>query len=145
MSDRTFLDTNVLVYLFDGDAPAKRQRAREVLRHLGAEAVLSTQVLQEFYVSVTRKLARPLSAAVAEGAVHDLAAFDVVVIDVPMVKQAMALSRADSMSFWDALIVEAARAHGCHRLLTEDFQDGRAFGSLRVENPFRTSADSNES
>lgn len=138
MSGRTFLDTNVFVYLFDRDAPAKQRRAREVVGHLGPAAVLSTQVLQEFYVIVTRKLAKPLRAAEAEGAVHDLAALDVVVLDVPMVKRAVALSRADALSFWDALIVEAARAHGCNRLLTEDLQDGRAFGDLQVENPFRT-------
>ena len=136
MSGRTFLDTNVFVYLFDHDAPGKQQRAREIVQHIGAAAVLSTQVLQEFYVSVTRKLATPLPAADAEGAVHDLAALEVVVIDVPMVKRAVVLSRAESPSFWDALIVEAARAHGCSLLLSEDLQDGRVFGDLRVENSF---------
>ena len=145
MSGRTFLDTNVFVYLFDRDEPAKQQRAREIVNRVGAAAVLSTQVLQEFYVSVTRKLARPLAVAEAERAVHDLAALDVVVIDVPMVKHAIALSRGDALSFWDALIVEAARAHGCNRLLSEDLQDGRAFGDVHVENPFRTSPDPNAS
>ena len=137
MSGRTFLDTNVLVYLFDRDAPAKRQRARALLTDVGTAAVLSTQVLQEFYVSVTRKLAKPLPAAEAESAMHDLTAFEIVVVDVPMVKQAMALSRGKSLSFWDALIIAAARAYGCNRLLSEDLQDGRAFGELLVENPFR--------
>jgi predicted nucleic acid-binding protein len=137
MRDRAFLDTNVFVYLFDRDAPAKQQRAREIVSDVGAEAVLSTQVLQEFYVSVTRKLARPLTPADAEGAVRDLALLEVVVVDVPIVKRAVTLSRADALSFWDALIVEAARAHGCTRLLSEDLQDGRAFGDLHVENPFR--------
>ena len=145
MSGRTFLDTNVFVYLFDRDDPAKQQRAREIVNQVGAAAVLSTQVLQEFYVSVTRKLATPLAAAEAERAVHDLASLDVVVIDVPMVKHAVALSRGDALSFWDALIVEAARAHGCNRLLSEDLQDGRAFGDVQIENPFRTSPDPDES
>lgn len=134
---RTLFDTNVLVYLFDRDAPAKQQRARTVVSEVGAAAVLSTQVLQEFYVSVTRKLAKPLPAAEAEGAVHDLAALEVVVVDIPMVKQAIAMSRADSLSFWDALIVAAARAYGCSRLLSEDLQSDRVFGELRVENPFQ--------
>jgi predicted nucleic acid-binding protein len=137
MSGRTFLDTNVLVYLFDRDAPAKQQRARDVLSEIGPTAVLSTQVLQEFYVSVTRKLAKPLPAADAEGAVNDFAAFEIVVVDVPIVKQAMALSRSETLSFWDSLIVASAQAHGCSRLLSEDLQDGRVFGDLHVENPFQ--------
>jgi predicted nucleic acid-binding protein len=145
VAPRIFLDTNVLVYLFDADTPVKRQRAREIVSEIGAAAVLSTQVLQEFFVSVTRKLARPLRVAEAEAAVHDLAALDVVVIDVPMVKHAVALSRADRLPFWDALIVEAARAHGCRRLLSEDLQDGRVFGDLRVENPFRRLAEGKDS
>lgn len=136
MTDKSFLDTNVLVYLFDRDAPAKQARARHIVERVGADGVVSTQVLQEFYVSVTRKLGKPLPAAEAESAVHDLSALDVVVVDVPMVKRAIALARSDSLSFWDALIVAAARAHGCTRLLSEDLQDGRVFGDLRVENPF---------
>ncbi len=75
MTDMVFLDTNVLVYLFDTDSPAKQNRAREVLNKeaRGSRALLSTQVLQEFYVTVTRKLATPLDGKSAEQAVRDLA------------------------------------------------------------------------
>jgi len=136
MSGRAFLDTNVLVYLFDRDTPAKQRRAREVLETEGGSAAVSTQVLQEFYVTVTRKLGQPLAEKDAEAAVRDLAALEVVPVDTPLVLAAIARSRADRLSLWDALVVESALRAGCRRLLTEDLQDGRLFGRLRVENPF---------
>lgn len=139
MSDRLFVDTNVIVYLFDADSPEKQQRAREIFEAEGPHGrlVLSTQVLQEFFVSVTRKLERPLPDAEAESAAKELAALEVVEIEVPMVLRAISLARRHSLSLWDALIVEAALARGCIRLLTEDMQDGRRFGDLVIENPFR--------
>ena len=136
MSDRAFVDTNVLVYLFDGDAPAKRRRARTLIAALGPSMVISTQVLQEFYVSVTRKLEKPLAPADAEAALRDLAALDVVVVDVPIIHAAVTLSRRHQLSLWDSLIVESAKARGCARLFSEDLQHGQAFGGIRVENPF---------
>jgi predicted nucleic acid-binding protein len=138
MSDRLFVDTNVIVYLFDTDAPAKQRRAREIFEAEGpaGRLVLSTQVLQEFFVSVTRKLEHPLPEAEAEAAARDLAALDVVEVDVPMVLRAISLARRHTLSLWDALIVEAALARGCTRLLSEDMQDGRHFGDLAIENPF---------
>ena len=136
MSDRAFLDTNVLVYLFDRDTPAKQQRAREVLENEGGSAALSTQVLQEFYVTVTRKLGQPMAERDAEAAVRDLAALEVVPVDALLVLAAIARSRGDRLSLWDALVVESAIKGGCRRLLTEDLEDGRLFGRLKVENPF---------
>ena len=136
MSGRAFLDTNVLVYLFDRDTPAKQRRAREVLETEGGSAAVSTQVLQEFYVTVTRKLGQPLAEKDAEAAVRDLAALEVVPVDTPLVLAAIARSRGDRISLWDALVVESALHAGCRRLLTEDLQDGRLFGRIRVENPF---------
>jgi predicted nucleic acid-binding protein len=138
MSDRTFVDTNVVVYLFDADAPEKQRRAREIIEAAGPEGglVLSTQVLQEFYVSVTRKLEHPLPEDEAEAAAKELATLDVVEIEVPMVLRAISRARHHTLSLWDALIVEAALRRGCSRLLSEDMQDGRQFGDLRIENPF---------
>jgi predicted nucleic acid-binding protein len=137
MSDRAFVDTNVLVYLFDRDAPDKRGRARTLLAELGGRAVLSTQVLQEFFVSVTRKLARPLPEDEAEAAVRDLARLDVVELDVALVLQAITRARRQRLSLWDSLIVEAALARGCEVLFSEDLQHGQKLGALRIENPFR--------
>jgi predicted nucleic acid-binding protein len=138
MSDgSTFFDTNVLVYLFDRSAAAKQKRARALLAELAPAIVISTQVLQEFYVTTTAKLTPPLSPEDAESQVRNFSAFDVVAIDVALVRSAISLSREHKLSLWDALIVESARARGCTRLLTEDLQHGREFGRLRVENPFR--------
>lgn len=138
MNDRVFVDTNILVYLFDRDAPVKQRRVRQIVDDLGPILVVSTQVLQEFYVSVTRKLGKPLAARDADEAVGDLAALDVVVVDVPLIRAAITMSRENRFSFWDGLIIETARSRGCTRLLSEDLQHGRVFGSMRVENPFRT-------
>jgi predicted nucleic acid-binding protein len=135
---KVFLDTNVLVYLFDAGAPAKQAAARELLATRGeaGEVVLSTQVLQEFYVAVTRKLAKPLEEQTAADALRDLAAFPIVQIDSDMVFSAAQRSRADRMSFWDALIVEAALSSGAALLCSEDLQAGRKFDGLEVVNPF---------
>lgn len=141
MKERVFLDTNVLVYLFDADDPAKQRRAQDLLsnRELRAQLILSTQVLQEFYVSVTRKLTTPLDPEAAFQAVQDLAAFPVVQIDPPLILLAIQRSRKAKVSFWDALILETALAAGATLLYSEDFQDGAVFGGLRVANPFKLS------
>jgi predicted nucleic acid-binding protein len=99
-------------------------------------AALSTQVLQEFYVSTTRKLASPLPEEVAEARVRDFSGLPLVLVDPSLILAAIARSRNLGFSFWDALIVEAALAAGANRLLTEDLQHGREIEGLRVENPF---------
>jgi predicted nucleic acid-binding protein len=137
MSARTFLDTNVLVYAVDQDEPAKREVARALLADARAQRfVLSAQVLGEFYVTVTRKLARPVEAGVAAAMVEQLGILPVVALDGALVRSALALSRSAQLSYWDALVVAAAAAAGCERLLSEDLNDGQAIGALRVENPF---------
>ena len=141
MKERVFLDTNVLVYLFDADAPAKQRLVQNLLsnRELRMQLILSTQVLQEFYVSVTRKLAAPLDPDAAFQAVQDLAAFPIVQIDPPLILLAIQRGRKAKVSFWDALILEAALAAGATLLYSEDFQDGAVFGRLRIANPFKLS------
>ena len=135
---RSFLDTNVLLYLFHNSEPRKKAKAQEVLRgEVAADrVVLSTQVLQEFYVNATRKLAPPLPPEVAEERVRDFSKLPLVRTDEGMVLAAIARSRASSFSFWDALIVEAAIKGGADRLLTEDLQHGQVIEGLRIENPF---------
>jgi predicted nucleic acid-binding protein len=135
--DRAFVDTNVFVYAVDASSPAKRIRAQSLLADLADSIVISTQVLLEFYVTATRKLAKPLSPEDAERRVHELSGTEVVEVTVPLVRTAITLSREHRLSLWDALIVESARARGCRRLFSEDFQHGREFGNVRVENPFR--------
>ncbi len=135
--DKAFVDTNVFVYAVDASSPAKRIRAQSLLADLADSIVISTQVLLEFYVTATRKLAKPLSPEDAERRVHELSGTDVVEVTVPLVRTAITLSREHRLSLWDALIVESARARGCRRLFSEDLQHGRKFGNVRVENPFR--------
>jgi len=135
---RTIFDTNVVLYLFDNSVPEKKARAQEVFsREVEAgRAVLSTQVLQEFYVNVTRKLAEPLPSVVAEAQVLDFALLPLVRADEAMILAAIERHRSMSFSFWDALILETALKGGADRLLTEDLQHGQEIEDLRVENPF---------
>jgi predicted nucleic acid-binding protein len=136
-AERAFLDTNVLVYLFDHDEPAKARTTRDLLeRAKPGELALSAQVLSEFYVVVTRKLSRPLDTAVALQAVDWLSLLPIVALDPMLIKAAIRASRASQLSYWDALIVVSAASAGCTRLLTEDLNDGQVIDSVRVENPF---------
>jgi len=135
---RSFFDTNVLLYLFDTGEPEKKARAQEVVeREIRADrAVLSTQVLQEFYVNVTRNLASPLPPEVAEERVRDYSRLPLVRVDATLILSAIDRSQRMSFSFWDALIVESAILAGADRLLTEDLQHGQEIEDLRIENPF---------
>jgi len=138
---RPFFDTNVLVYAFDEGEPEKREVALALIKeHLEeGDGMLSVQVLREFYASV-RRLARPLSAAEAEEALGSFAVFSPLTEDWRMVVGAARRSRELTLSFWDALIVEAALRGGADRLLTEDLQHGQRIGDLTVENPFQENA-----
>ncbi len=139
MSTRVFVDTNVLVYLFDSRVPARQRRAAELFEQLGTEEylpVLSTQVLQEAFVALTRKLS--VEPKEALGALRQLEESGIAVqtLGVPIVWAAAARVVRDKLSFWDALIVEAALEADCTRLYSEDLQSGRVFGRLTVVNPF---------
>jgi predicted nucleic acid-binding protein len=133
---RRFLDTNVLVYADDLDAGTKREKARGLLDEALAsgEGVVSTQVLQEFFVISTGKLG--VEPALARRKVELLAEMDLVRVDLDLILAAIDLSRLHSFSFWDALILRAASAAGCGRLLTEDLQHGQVIDGVRIENPF---------
>lgn len=135
---RSFFDTNVLLYMYDDDEPEKKAEAIEAFERAVEDdgAVLSTQVLQEFYVNATRKLATPLSPERAAARVRDFARLPLVRVDEAMIIAAIERSRSMSFSFWDALVVEAALRGGADRLLTEDLQHGQEMDGLRVENPF---------
>lgn len=134
---RRFLDTNVLLYADDLDAGEKRRTARAVLRDAltSGEGVVSTQVLQEFFVNSTRKLG--VDPVEARRKVELLARMDLVRIDLAMILSAIDLNRLHSVSFWDALVLQAASVAGCSVLLTEDLQDGQVLAGVRIENPFR--------
>jgi predicted nucleic acid-binding protein len=134
----TFVDTNVLAYAHDRSETAKQPVAQAQLGMLwrNRTGVLSTQVLQEFYVVATRKLAAPMHRTTARRIVTLYAEWPVLQADVPLLLAASELEERHTLSFWDALIVASARRAGATRLLTEDLQHGRVVGGVAIENPF---------
>lgn len=135
---RSFFDTNVLVYLFDAGAPEKQARSRALLHDevAAGRAILSTQVVQEFYVTVTRKLARPLAPDLAHTAVEQLCALPLVTVNTDLIKAAIGRNMRDALSFWDALIVETALSCAASTLWSEDMQHGQRVEGLTIKNPF---------
>ncbi len=140
MSVDVFLDTNVLVYAVDSD-PAnsvKRDCARSVIRE--DRFGTSAQVVQEFYVAATRKLARPLLPRIAARWVDRLVRMPFVPTDAILLKTAIVRAEVWQISYWDAAVVSAAEALGATTLFTEDLNDGQLYGSVRVINPFTGSS-----
>ena len=133
-----FVDANVLVYAEDRDAKTKHEVARDLLVRLwdAREGVLSVQVLQEFYVSVTRKLKKPVTSAKALDIIEEYLTWTVVENTGRLLVEAIALQQRAQLSFWDSLIVQAAIEADCDRLYSEDLTAGQKFGSVVVVNPF---------
>ena len=136
MSDRVFIDTNVFVYADDASAKTKRVRAREAIAGAirARGAVVSTQIMQEYFAAATSTL--KLSPAAARLRVERLSRLDVVIIRPQLILGAIDLHRLHALSFWDALVVRAASAAGCARLLSEDLNDGQTIDGVTIENPF---------
>jgi len=136
MNHSAFFDTNVLVYADDNLSPEKQQTAIELFsRHRRQKtAILSLQVLQEYFSAATRKLA--LAPEFAQQKVELFARARVVRFEASDVVAAIELHRLVRISFWDALIVYAARLGGASILYSEDFQDGSTLGGVRIVNPF---------
>jgi predicted nucleic acid-binding protein len=138
-----FVDTNVLVYARDTADPAKQAQASEWIAYLWerGEGRLSLQVLQEYYVTTTRKLRPGLEPEDARADVLDLAAWSPAVADTQMIAAAWSIEDRFGLSFWDALIVAAAHVARCEALLTEDLQHGMDLEGVRIVDPFRTGPD----
>ena len=136
MSARSFFDTNVLVYTDDHDSRAKQRAALELVgKHRRAgSGVVSMQILQEYFVAATRKL--HVDEKIARRKVELLAEFDVVAPDVTDILAAIDLHRLHGFSFWDALVIRAAKQGGCTVLFSEDLQGNREIDGIRVVNPF---------
>ncbi len=136
--DKTFVDTNVLIYAHDIDAGRKHDIAKAVLRDLWSEraGVLSTQVLQEFYVNATRKLKTPLAKPEARSVVDTYAAWCVDGITPADVSAAFQIEDRARIGFWDALILAVAVRSGARRVLSEDLNSGQAIAGLAIHNPF---------
>lgn len=138
MSDKCFVDTNILVYAHDFKQGPKHERARALLEKLwdSGEGVISTQVLQELCVSL-RRAARPLSITGIRELIEDYSSWEVIVNTAESVLQALDFETRYQISFWDALIVQAATACGAAVLYSEDLADGQAYGSVKVLNPLK--------
>ena len=139
MSDKVLVDTNVLVYAYDRAAPVKQKRALEVLDRLVATSLgfLSTQVLAEFYVTVTKKITEPLPAYEAESRVHNLTrAWPVIEVTGMIILEASRGVREHHFSYWDAQIWATAKLNQIPVVYSEDFSDGQTTEGIRFMNPF---------
>ena len=137
MNDKTFIDTNVLIYAHDIDANAKHKIAKEVLQELWSErtGVLSAQVLQEFYVNVTRKIPSPLSKDLARLVVSSYAIWCLETTPTEILA-AFRIEDESRIGFWDALIVSSAAKLGATRILSEDLNARQRIAGILVVNPF---------
>ena len=137
MSDRYFVDTNILMYAHDTAAGQKHRRAKILVEELWETraGVVSTQVLQELAVNLRRKAKKPLDAKATRDVVSDYLAWQVVVNGGASILEALDLETRYQVSFWDALVIQAAHAAGAEILYSEDLSDGQRYGTVRVKNP----------
>ncbi|RJQ53146.1 MAG: PIN domain-containing protein [Desulfobacteraceae bacterium] len=132
---KVFLDTNILVYSLDQSDPRKKERCRDLLKHLASErnGVISTQVLQEFYVASTVKLgADPL---IIKDILRSFERFETVVLTPMLIREAVDCAVLNRISFWDSLIIVAAESAHCETLWSEDLNDGQVIRGVRIHNP----------
>jgi predicted nucleic acid-binding protein len=137
MSGKVFLDTNILVYAQDGRAPKKQKRSREIITTLVEQdaGVVSTQVLQEFYVAATRKLG--VDPLAAKAVLKTLFVFEMVQVTPALIDEAVDGSILNRISFWDALVVVSAASSGCGQIYSEDLNPGQRIRGVEIFNPFR--------
>ena len=142
MSDRYFVDTNILMYAHDTAAGDKHARAKALVEDLwqNRSGVVSTQVLQELAVNLRRKAKKPLDAKATRDVVSDYLAWQVVVNGGDSILEALDFEGRYQISFWDALVVQAAQASGAEILYSEDLSDEQTYGTVRVINPLRARA-----
>jgi predicted nucleic acid-binding protein len=135
---KTFLDTNIVIYAYDASAGLKHEIARQIMTDLwtSGNGILSTQVLQEFYVNVTRKIPKPLDLDLARQIVADLLKWDVVVNGGDSILDAIDIQKRHNFSFWDAMIISSSVTGGAVTLLSEDLTDGQIIGGVTIRNPF---------
>jgi len=134
-----FLDTNILVYAYDLDEKSKRQTAKAILADCWNDrsGVISTQVLQEFYVTLTRKLSSKLPASEARDVVSDFLPWSIYQIAPTDIGEASEIEDQYGYTFWDSLVITAARNSSAEVLYSEDMQDGQKLGDLKIINPFK--------
>jgi predicted nucleic acid-binding protein len=136
----SFVDTNVLVHAFDKSTSPKKRVAKSLMDELMEEdrLRLSTQVLQELFVTLTRKVSQPCSSEEALRTLEDLTAWPLMIVDYAAIRAAVGIAGHAQLSFWDALVVVAAERTGAVVLYTEDLNHGQEILGVRVVNPFLT-------
>ncbi len=136
--DKVFLDTNILVYGYDTSAGKKHKIAQKIVVDLwdSGLGILSTQVLQEFYVTVTAKAPKPLSTRHAREIVYDFLKWNVILNDGESILDAVDIQSRYKYSFWDSLIIQAARRGGAAILFSEDLSEGQVIDEVVIKNPF---------
>lgn len=139
MSDKIFLDANILVYAYDKDAGEKHSIAVEIVKDLWEKraGVLSNQVLQEFYVSVTKKILKPISKSEAREIIRAYICWSMSAITPLSIIRATEIEEKHRISFWDALVIVAAYESKCKKILTEDLNSGQIIEGILIENPFK--------
>jgi len=140
MSGKVFVDTNILIYAHDLDAGQRNKISAAILRDLWENriGIISTQVLQEFYVNVTRKIENPLPKSKARGIIENYLAWPVELNDSETVLSASEIEERYMLSFWDALMVASASNAKAEKILTEDLNHGQQIEGILIENPFVT-------
>jgi predicted nucleic acid-binding protein len=138
MNDKVFVDSNILIYAYDIDETRKHTIAANIVRELWdtEKGIISTQVLQEFYVTVTQKIPSPLSPTTARGIIRTYGVWHVEINDLETVLFASELQERYTISFWDGMIVAAAYRGGANTLLTEDLNHGQLIEGMEIRNPF---------
>lgn len=138
MKDNVFLDTNILIYAHDMDAGSKHDTAVSIIENMWEEetGVISTQVIQEFYVNVTRKIPNPLTHARARGIIVNYFSWHVELVEPDTILSASEIEETHLLSFWDSLIIATACQAKAKKLLTEDLNPGQIIEGILVENPF---------
>ncbi len=139
MADKYFIDTNILIYAHDPKTGVKHSRARKLVEKLwdSGEGVLSTQVLQELCINLRRKTVTPLPPNEIRGLIQDYLSWEIVINSPEAVLQALDIEARFKISFWDALILQAAESSGAAILYSEDLATGQKYGSVRVVDPLR--------
>ena len=137
MSDKYFVDTNILVYAHDRSTGEKHQRAQKLLEQLwdSGQGVLSTQVLQELCINLRRKAGNPLPMEEVRRLIREYSTWEVVTNTPESVLRALEIETRSKTSFWDALILQAAEEAGASILYSEDLAAGQRYGTIQVVNP----------
>jgi predicted nucleic acid-binding protein len=133
-----FVDTNILVYAYDISAGEKHEIAKKEVAALwnSGQGLISTQILQELYVTLTKKVSKPIGPDITKLIIQDLLQWKVVINDGTSILEAIEIQKQHRFGFWDALVVQAAIKGEAGVLLSEDFEPGRSLDGLTIRNPF---------